>query len=113
MKIKYLAVALLAVACISCHNEPLPEGVMDEATMVSFLTDAYMLEGAVAIKSGNRQSEQLPQIKQGYQEILNRYEVSQQDVEVSMDYYAHRAEQYQAIHDQVKANIETLQNSDK
>lgn len=106
MKKKLLLLTLPLLAFCACHHEGLPAGVMTEAQMVDFLTDAYRLEGFYAVETQYRYDVLTEQTLASYDSILKEHGLSREQVERSFDYYSRHLDTYGAIHDSVVARLE-------
>ena len=95
----------------SCHRaDKLPEGVLAHNEMVSFLSEAYLLEGFYAVESGFRYETMSPQIRESYNQLLAKYNLTDADFERSIEYYVAHDEEYAAIHQEVIANLDQMMN---
>ncbi|MBQ8703550.1 MAG: DUF4296 domain-containing protein [Bacteroidales bacterium] len=95
---------LLLVA--ACHRNPLPDGVLDHGQMTAFLADAYLQEGIYAVGTRYRYDTMPDRLYQGYDSILEAHGITRRQVELSLDYYSHHLDAYQAIQDSVVARLE-------
>ena len=102
--------ALMMLA--SCGGQKRPEGVMSPETMVTFLVDAYQLEGFYAIETEYRYDSLLPEVAAAYDDLLARHGVSREEVERSFDYYAAHPEHYSPIQDSVMAHLDRTADAD-
>lgn len=90
-----------------CGKIIVPSDVMDEKTMVSFLKDAYTLEGFYAIETSFHYDSLYPQMRASYDSLLLTYDLSREDFERSMDWYSHHPEAFEKVHQSVIAEIDT------
>lgn len=100
---------LLTVA--ACRHEGRPADVMTHEQMVSFLTDAYLLEGFYAVETQYRYDALTPEVLHSYDSILQVHALTRDDVERSLDYYTRHLDEYQAIHEEVVARLEQQRDS--
>lgn len=98
------AAALLLGACH--HKEKLPEGIMDTAEMIDFMTEAYILEGYYAIESNHNYDTVSPEALRAYDEMLRKHGLSRAEADSSFAYYAERPELFAKINDAVLARLE-------
>lgn len=101
-------VALLA----SCHHDGRPADVLDAPQMVSFLSDAYLLEGFYAIETQYRYDAINPDVLRAYDDILAHHGITRQEAEASFAYYAQHPDLYKAIQDSVLMRIERETGAD-
>ena len=90
----------------ACGGKRLPDGVLDHDQMVDFLTDAYMLEGYYAVETNYGFDSISPEMARAYDDILDRHGITRQQVETSLDYYAHNLVPYNKINKEVEARID-------
>ncbi len=99
-------VAAAALLLAACHHEGLPQGVIDEARMTDFLTEAYQLEGFYAVETQYRYDSLPDAVVQRYDSLLEAQDLSREQVEQSLDYYSQHLDAYQRIHDSVVVRLE-------
>lgn len=90
-----------------CGKIIVPSDVMNEKTMVSFLKDAYTLEGFYAIETSFHYDSLYPQMRASYDSLLASYDISREDFERSIDWYSHHPEVFEKVHQSVIAEIDT------
>ena len=88
---------VFCVAMASCHRGT----VVSEEVLEDFLTEAYMIEGFYAIETGNHSETVTEETQAAYAALLDKYGMTSDDFERSIDYYMHHAEQYAEIHQRV------------
>lgn len=89
----------------ACHDDRLPQGIMDTAAMTAFLTDAYQLEGIYAITSGHQYDTVSPEALRAYDDLLRKHGVSRVQVDSSLAYYATRPDVYADMLDKVVVGL--------
>ncbi len=94
-----------------CRHEQRPADVMDEAEMVSFLKDAYLLEGFFAIESGFQYDSLHNEMVAAYDSLLVSHGLTREDFERSVDYYTRHPHDYQLIHQQVVDALDSAINA--
>ena len=106
--------ALLALATLfgSCRNDSVPAGVMDAPTMTAFLKEAYLLEGFYAIETEFRYDSLHAEMMASYDSLLDRYGLTREDFERSIEYYSRHPRAYQVIHEQVVADLDSILAAD-
>ena len=99
---------ILALLCglSSCHSDAVPEGVMDEERMASFLQEAYLIEGFYAVESHFHYDTLQAEMLGAYDTLLAHYDLTREDFERSVDWYTSHPKVYQAVHDTVLARID-------
>lgn len=90
-----------------CNKIIVPSDVMNEKTMVSFLKDAYILEGFYAIETSFHYDSLYPQMRASYDSLLASYDLSREDFERTLDWYSHHPEVFEKVHQDVIAEIDT------
>lgn len=96
-----LSVLLSASALLAGCDDSIPEGVMDEAELTSFLKEAYILEGFYAVETEFRYDSLTPQMEASYDSLLSEHKLSREDFERSISWYARHPERYERVHQQV------------
>lgn len=99
-----VAAALLLGACR--HKEPLPEGIMDTAEMIDFMTEVYLLEGYYAIENNHNYDTVSPEALRAYDEMLRKHGVSREQADSNLAYYAERPELFAKINDAALRRLE-------
>lgn len=101
------AVALVAVACLtSCKSEPVPEPpVMDEATFVDYLADAYLLEGYYSLQTHYRFDSLQPQMIASYDTLMARYGITRDVFDTTIRWYTHHPDIFMRVQDSVMARL--------
>jgi len=90
----------------SCSSEPRPQSpVMDEATFVDFLEQAYLLEGFYALESHYQLDTLQPEMIASYDSLLAQYGITHEVFDTTVDWYAHHPDIYQRVHDSVMARL--------
>lgn len=102
---------LAAAVCASCHGDRRPANVMDEATMVQFLQDAYLLEGFYAIETGFQYNSMHNEMVASFDSLLASYHLTREDFERSVDYYVRHPRDYERIHQQVVDALDSAANA--
>lgn len=99
---------MLLLGSVSCGGNRMPEGVMDEETMVSFLTDAYLLESYYALTTDFHYEELAPDVAKSYDDLFAKHHTSRDNYEKSMNYYTHHNDQYNKICQRVMDNLNEM-----
>lgn len=97
-----------AMLCLGCHREQLPQQVMDEDTMVSFLIDTYLLESYYATQTRVHNEAWRADVAHSYAELYARYGVTQPMVDSSMAYYCDHSERYEQICLRVRDSLNNM-----
>lgn len=74
--------------------------------MVEFLCEAYLLEGFYAVETGYHYELMKPEIAQSYQDLFDKYHLSQEDFDRSMHYYSKHPKVYDEIHAEVVRRLD-------
>lgn len=95
--------ALLLLA--ACGSKKLPEGVIDRDRMVPLLVDVYLTEAYYGVETSYSYNYDSlsPEMVRAYEDLLAKHGITADELETSLDYYAHHPEQYNAIHHEVRA----------
>ena len=101
----------LLLFATACHSDRRPADVLDHQQMVSFLADAYLLEGFYAVETQYRYDVLSTGTLQSYDSILDVHGTTREGVEHSFDYYSRHLEEYEAIHKEVVALLEAERDS--
>ena len=97
---------LLAGVLVSCRGDEVPEDVMGEERMASFLQEAYLIEGFYAVESNFHYDTLQPEMLGAYDTLLAHYNLTREDFERSVDWYTEHPKVYQRVHDTVLAHLE-------
>lgn len=104
-----LSVALVSCTALAgCGGDAVPSDVMDRETMTSFLKEAYTLEGFYAIESAFHYDTLQPQMLDSYDSLLAAYNITRQDFEHSVEWYAHHPELYGQMHQEVINQLDSM-----
>ena len=99
---KHNLLAVFAVlALVSCGHKALPDGVLNEAQMVDFLSEAYLIEGFYAVETRYNYDTLADQARADYEALLRKQGIKEEQVAASFDYYAHHTDAYAKIHKRV------------
>jgi hypothetical protein len=107
-----VSLLLTASVLLSCGGERRPDNVLDDETMASFLSEAYLLESFYAVETHYSYDAMTPEVLSAYDDILSRYHVSREDIEESFKYYSQHPEQYAAIQEKARVRIEQQTGAD-
>ena len=99
-------VLLLDLAGAGCSHNPVPADVMQEAVMVDFLEQAYLIEGFYAIETGFHYDTLHPEMILSYDSLLASYDITRDDFERSVNWYSMHPDIYERVHDSVLARID-------
>ncbi|MDY5968985.1 MAG: DUF4296 domain-containing protein [Bacteroidales bacterium] len=95
---------------VSCRGRVrIPAGVMQPDSMVSFLADAYLLEGFYAIESNYQYQEVSPQLRVSYDSLLTRHRVTAEEFRRSLDFYVRHPDLNDSIHARAIRQLDNLQ----
>ena len=100
---------MLMALTASCGGSKLPEGIMDEGEMVEFLTDAHLLAGYYSVESNYRLDEVSKLMEKSYDELLEKYHITRDDYNRSMEYYTHHEIQLGKIYEQVDSKLAEME----
>lgn len=108
------ALILLSVVILlsACGSKRLPDGIIDHDRMVPLLVDIYLTEAYFGVETSYNFDSLSPDMVRAYNDLLARHGVTPDELDASVDYYAHHPELYNAIHHEVKAIIEGEEKTD-
>lgn len=92
---------LLSSILLTGCDDSVPDGVMNEAELTSFLKEAYILEGFYAVETNFRYDSLTPQMVASYDSLLKEHKLTREDFETSISWYTHHPERYERVHKQV------------
>lgn len=98
---RILLVSSLLVMFGSCGTAPVPQGVLPEDKMVDLMTDVYLMEGYYADETMYHFDSMPIQIRESYDELFQKYGITQAEFDSNLMYYFHRPETYTSIQQQV------------
>ena len=99
-----IAILLLiasATLLFSCNKNKLPEGVLDEKTMVAVLTDMHTADAYFKVTTGSEYDTIIGEINYTYNQIFKQHGTTKEDFEKSMEYYSKNPKQYRAMYEKV------------
>ncbi len=103
----FTSLAALSLLC-SCTTEAIPDDVIDEETMASFLQEAYTIEGFYAVETEFLYDTLQPQMEASYDSLLAERGLTREDFNRSVRWYCSHPEINLRIHDTVVARLDTL-----
>lgn len=108
MKRIFFPLLLLSLLASSCHRNQLPDGVIDTATMASFLSDALLLEGYERYVISEHPDSLSHQLSEGYNALYTKYSITPASYDSSMAYYVRHPHLYEAIIDRVNERLKAM-----
>lgn len=72
---------------VSCGTKQLPDGVLDESTMVDLLCDVYMIEGYFSDQTDFKPFLMAEEVVESYSDIMDKYQINDSVFEASFRYY--------------------------
>lgn len=97
---------------VGCKDKRLPEDVLDHDQMVSFLYEAYLVEGYFAVETNYVFDTISPELARAYDDIFTRQNITREQVETSIAYYSSDLSAYNAINRDVMAKLEKVKTTD-
>lgn len=99
---------MLVVCCLlwGCGGDRIPEDVMDEEQMTSFLEEAYMLEGFYAVESNFQYDTMQPEMIASYDSLLSSFDLTREEFEKSLTWYCHHSDHNRRVHQEVLRRLE-------
>lgn len=108
--IRIFLLSLLILTSIACSRKTIPDGIIDEKTMVSILTEAHLSESYYNIESNFHLKEIRPMMQATYDSIFMKHGVTRDDFDRSLDYYTRNEAQLEAIYLQVSDSLKAILN---
>ena len=108
-----LLVTCLLTAFSSCRHETLPEGIMDTATMVQFLTEAHLIDSYDYIVVATNRDSLGWQTSAAYDSLYRKYNITKDQYDSSIAYYLRQPATFEAIYTRVVAQIKDYADSTK
>ena len=108
-KYGFLSLSVLSVIMcmmVSCRGDEEPPEIMGEERMVSFLQEAYLIEGFFAVETGFHYDTLQPEMIGAYDTLLAHYGLSREDFESVLDWYVSHPKVYKRVHDTVVARLD-------
>ena len=99
-----LATVMLLVGCKQ-HTKPLPDGILDTATMTQFMTEVIQLESFYAQESKNQLENLSNEIAISYDNLLADYNLTPESFEANLNYYSKHSDLYDSIHQRIIKNL--------
>ena len=93
----------------ACHRVRIPDDVMQPDAMVSFLVDAYLIEGFYAIETNYDYQKVTPQLRASYDSVLARHHVTAEDFRRSMEFYVRHPDLNDTIHARAIRRLDAMQ----
>lgn len=107
-RLTHSLLCLLLLCTVACNRNQRPSGVLDDNTMVHFLTDLYLVEGYLFVETEFRYDAMPPEVLDACDDILKKNNITREEVEKSFDYYSQHPDEYEAIQKKVLASIEEM-----
>ena len=109
MKHHLAALALCAtLTCGGCHQATEPAWLIDQETMVGFLTEAHLMESYYYLKTDFRYDSVRPLANATYDTLFQQHGITREAFDSSLAYYSRHDEQLLAIYQEVDKNLEAL-----
>lgn len=107
---KFLAFILCLVLIAACGREsvdkfPEPDNLVEKEQLIPVLTDLSIIESVYQVKY-IQVSRYSTLLQREADSIFQKYNITREDYENSMEYYSHNQEEMLEIYQQVKKNIE-------
>lgn len=107
-RLTHSLLCLLLLCTVACNHNQRPSGVLDDNTMVHFLTDLYLVEGYLFVETEFRYDAMPPEVLDACDDILKKNNITRENVEKSFDYYSQHPDEYEAIQKKVLARIDEM-----
>lgn len=108
IKIVILTTAVLTIAC--CKQSAVPKGVIDTATLRSFLTEAYLIEGYSERANRDNRDTIEAQVSAAYTTLLDKYGITQKDYDTTIAYYMRNPVVLKEVYVRVVDDLKALRN---
>lgn len=87
---------------VACSTNKKPEGILSEEVMESLLVDIHLVDAYVGIEYNNYSEEQISDsMSIALAKIFNKYGVTNEDFNRSIDYYTDNPEIFRSIYEKV------------
>ena len=89
----------------SCHNEQIPENVIDSATMADFLVEAHLIDSYdyVLVSRGRETTDTV--VSAAYDSLFLKYDISLADYDTSIAYYTRHPQMLEDIYSRVASRL--------
>ena len=104
IEFRHLTVLVLLVSAtlfFSCQKDKVPEGIVDEKTMVDILAEMHTADAFFNIMNGYECDTLIGEINYTYNQIFKKHNVSKEDFDKSMDYYSKNPKKFRAMYEKV------------
>ncbi len=101
---KRMAIILLALAmvtAVSCHNKKIPEGVVSEKAMIEILAEMHTADAYFNVTNGYECDTLIGEIAYTYNQIFERYGVTKETFDKSLDYYSKNPKKFREMYEKV------------
>ncbi|MCM1331851.1 MAG: DUF4296 domain-containing protein [Bacteroides sp.] len=106
---KWIAIAAVILACVSCDRTP--DHVIKPKEMASLLADIHKGEGVVDLQGARYRNDSVKKALK--QSIYMRHGVTQEEVDTSLVWYGHNIDVYKEVYEMVIKQLEEeLNNAD-
>lgn len=105
LNISSLLLIVSATVLFSCNKNKLPEGVLDEKTMVELLTDMHTADAYFKMTTGSEYDTLIGEINYTYNQIFKQHGTTKENFEKSIDYYSQDPKKYRAMYEKVVLNL--------
>lgn len=90
---------------VSCGTKQLPDGVLDESTMVNLLCDVYVLEGYFSSQTDFKPFLMSEDVVKAYSDIMDKYQINDSVFEASFRYYMEDCARFDSVNAKVMRTL--------
>ncbi|MBR4804856.1 MAG: DUF4296 domain-containing protein [Bacteroidales bacterium] len=94
-----------AVLFFSCNRNRIPEGVINEKTMIEILTEMHTVDAYFNILNGYECDTLMGEIYYTYDQIFKNHGTTKEAFDNSMDYYSKNPKKYREMYEKVVLNL--------
>ncbi len=98
--IHYIILISVVLLC-SCNKNRLPEGVLDEKTMVDLLSEMHTADAFFTVTTDYESDTMIGQMNYTYDQIFKRHGTTKQAFEQSLEYYSKNPKKYRDMYEKV------------
>lgn len=93
----------LAVSLSACHNDVVPDDVVDTATLAQFLSEAHLIDSYYNVADNRDSAKTL--VDAAYDSLYVKYGISKEQYDSTIAYYLRRPQMLEEVYSRVLDNL--------
>lgn len=105
---KYIII-LVTLVLVACSNKPkVPDYVIPQEEMVNIVVDIHLLDGIMTVNRIRKSLVNKDSVNY-YNQIFEKYNITQEDFDTSLYFYSHNINEYNDIYEQVLNKLNEIE----